>query len=165
MKSFLFSLLKLSTYDLLLLFLWLVSVEVSSRFVVRCTTMKVFAKILLLKPVITVINMLLELLSIRQQTLTTIVANIFLGEDFHCGHHLVIRSEIEEKSTLRVDKVVTHTNWYFFSPWFRLKNDTVKSINRWWWHINIKTMIIKSSYLHSINMIFKIRRVYVNQYC
>ena len=46
--------------------------------------MKVFAEILLLKPVITVINMFLVFFSIRQQTLTTIVANIFLSEDFHC---------------------------------------------------------------------------------
>ena len=100
--------------------------------------MKVFAEILLLKPVITVINMFLVFFSIRQQTLTTIVANIFLSEDFHCRQHLVIRSEIEEKSTFRVDKVVKHTRWYLPNSRFRLKYETVKSVNRWWWHDIIK---------------------------
>ena len=68
--------------------------------------MQIFPEILLLVFEIAVVNVLFLLLPVRQETSSRIKLNMVRGKNVHCLYHLLVRFEVYEETTLRVDEIV-----------------------------------------------------------
>ena len=115
----------------------LILVEQHFRFIVRGAVIQVLPQILLLEAVVAVVNMLLILLTVREQTLSPVKPDILLCEDAHGLDHLLVQPEIKEKPPLGVDEVVDHSLRNLLQAQFRLEDQTVQRVHRCRRHLSI----------------------------
>ena len=98
----------------------LVAIEEESRFVVGSISMQIFSEILLFIFEIAVIDVLFLFFSVWQQASSGVKFYIVCRKNIHCFHHLLMRFEVDEKTTLRVDEVMHDSRWNVFERSFRL---------------------------------------------